>query len=501
MGRLLSKSKLIAFRQCPKRVWLEVHRPELREDSANAQARFADGNHVGDIARGIYDPKGKGVLIDPQIDGFEAAFEKTKRLVDSPQPIFEAGFRAAEALAFADAMLPVQRGGKLAWKMVEVKSSTSVKDYQRDDVAIQLFLARSMGVPLASASVACIDSDWVYPGGGDYAGLLFETDVTKEAIEREPEIRDWIKDAHRVVAKKQEPKRPIGKHCCDPFDCGFRDYCQSLVPEAKHPIGQLPGKLGDKLQAHIEKNQLTELKEVPDALLNTKQQRVKTAALSGKTFFNKTAAAKALETIRLPAYFMDFETTQSAVPRWKGTRPYQQIPFQFSVHRLGRTGKLQHMSFLDLSGNDPSLTFANALLAACGNQGAIFVYNASFEKARIRELAERYPRLAAGLKAVNDRVIDLLPIAREHYYHPSQEGSWSIKAVLPALCPDLDYAVLEGVKDGGMAMEAYAEAIAPETTSARKAEIEKQLTAYCALDTYALVRLWSIFSGSTLKVV
>jgi hypothetical protein len=198
---------------------------------------------------------------------------------------------------------------------------------------------------------------------------------------------------------------------------------------------------------------------------------------------------------------MDFETTQSAVPRWKGKRPYQQIPFQFSVHRLGRTGKLQHMSFLDVSGKDPSLAFAKALLAACGNQGAIFVYNASFEQARIRELAERYPRLAAGLKAVNDRVVDLLPIAREHYYHPSQEGSWSIKAVLPAMCPDLDYAELEGVKDGGMAMEAYAEAIAAETTPARKAEIERQLTAYCALDTYALVRLWSIFSGSTLKVV
>jgi hypothetical protein len=249
----------------------------------------------------LYDPKGKGVLIDAQKDGFEVAFQQTRTLLESPQPIFEAGFRTTDALAFADVMLPVKRAGKLAWKMVEVKSSTSVKDYQRDDAAIQAFLARSMGVPLARASVACVDSTWVYPGGGDYSGLLVETDVTKEAMERETEVRDWIKDAHRVVASKREPKRPMRKHCCDPFECGFRDYCQSLVPEAKHPIGQLPGRLGDKLQAHIEKNQLTELKDVPDALLNAKQQRVKTAALSGKTFFDQTAAGKALETIRLPA--------------------------------------------------------------------------------------------------------------------------------------------------------------------------------------------------------
>ena len=197
---------------------------------------------------------------------------------------------------------------------------------------------------------------------------------------------------------------------------------------------------------------------------------------------------------------MDFETTQFVVPIWKGTRPYQQIPFQFSVHRLSRTGKLEHRPFLDLSGEDPSLGFAKALVAACGNTGPIFVYNAGFESARIRELAERFPRLGASLRALLDRIVDLLPVARDHYYHPNQEGSWSIKAVLPSICPDLDYANLDGVQNGGMAMEAYAEAINAGTTPERKAEIERQLNAYCALDTLALVRLWSAFSGSKLVV-
>lgn len=230
-------------------------------------------------------------------------------------------------------------------------------------------------------------------------------------------------------------------------------------------------------------------------MLNDKQRRVKTAALTSKLFFDSKGAAKALEPHKLPAYFMDFETTQFAVPIWQGTRPYQHIPFQFSVHRLSRTGKLEHKSFLDLSGADPSLSFAKALLKACGDKGPVFAYYASFEELRILDLAVRFPRLAAGLKALAERIIDLFPVARDHYYHPAQEGSWSIKAVLPSIAPDLRYDDLEGVQDGGMAMAAFQEAISPDTTKIRKAEIEDQLLEYCHLDTYAMVRLWQFFSG------
>lgn len=238
---------------------------------------------------------------------------------------------------------------------------------------------------------------------------------------------------------------------------------------------------------------------MPDELLNKRQQRVKAVTLAGKPYFDKTSSALALANHKLPAYFMDFETIQFAVPIWKGTRPYQQLPFQFSVHRLTRTGKLAHDAFLDLSGKDPAKSFAEALIVACGERGPIFVYNAGFETARIRELAERFPRMANALLALNERVVDLLPVARDHYYHPSQQGSWSIKVVLPALCPDLRYGDLDGVQDGGMAMDAYLEALASQTSVERKAEIERQLLAYCALDTYAMVRMWSAFTGKALK--
>lgn len=498
--RTLSKSKLLAYRQCPKRLWLEVHRPQLRADSASTQASFAAGNQVGDIARRLFDPKGRGVLIDPEAEGLDAAFVRTRELLESAQPIFEAGFRAEGALALADVMLPVRRANKLAWRMVEVKSSTSVKDYHRDDVSIQAFVAQSSGVPLTGIALAHIDSNWIYPGNEDYNGLLVECDLTDEAFARGEEVRSWIADAQSILSKKTEPDVATGKHCTYPYECGFLAHCQSQEPQAEQPIHWLPGQPTKRLQAHIQQHGVTELRDVPDALLNDKQRRVKAVTLSGRRYFNRSAAAQMLAAQSLPAHFLDFETIQFAVPIWKGTRPYQQIPFQFSVHRLSRTGTLQQKAFLDLSGADPSQAFAHALIEECGIRGPIFVYNAGFETGRIRELADRFPSMAQPLLALNERVVDLLPIAREHYYHPSQRGSWSIKAVVPALCPDLRYKDLEGVQDGTMAMAAFLEATSPQTGLARKKEIKRHLLAYCALDTYALVRLWAAFSGSPLEV-
>ena len=181
--RTFSKSKLIAFRQCPKRLWLEVHRPELKEISAETEARFQVGYQVGDIARRIYDPKGKGALIDIQTEGFDAAYARTAELVaNSREPVFEAAFRVKGAMALADVLLPTRKSGQALWRMVEVKSSTSVQDYHREDIAVQTFVATTAGVPLKSVALAHIDNTWVYPGNEDYQGLLKEEDLTKETV-------------------------------------------------------------------------------------------------------------------------------------------------------------------------------------------------------------------------------------------------------------------------------------------------------------------------------
>jgi Domain of unknown function(DUF2779) len=493
--RTFSKSKLLALRQCPKRLWLEIHRPELREDSASTQASFQVGHQVGDIAQQIYDPQGLGAVIDVQSEGFDLAFERSGELLQAAQPIFEAGFSAGGALAFADVMLPEQQDGQQVWHMVEVKSSTSVKDYHRDDVAVQAFVAQSAGVALKSISLAHIDSSWTYPGSGDYRGLLKEDDLTAEAFSRTEEVKAWIAQAQSVEAMPSEPVIEIGAHCDAPFACGFYDYCSSDEPKPDYPVYWLP-YIGAKAEKLAEQG-VIDLRNVPDDLLNAKQQRVKTHTLANMVFFDAAGAASDLAIHSLPAYFLDFETIQFAVPIWKGTRPYQQNTFQFSLHILGESGRLDHTDFLDLSGADPSERFAHALIAAFGKQGPVYVYNAGFETARISELATRYPYLSDPLLAINARVVDLLPIARERYYHPSQQGSWSIKKVLPAVVPELRYDALDGVQDGGMAMEAFMEAIDPNIHAERKNEIEQQLLAYCKLDTYAMVRLWQVFAGRT----
>ena len=485
----------MAFRQCHKRLWLEIHKPDLREDSAGTEARFQVGYQVGDIAKHLYDPEGKAAVIDIETEGFDEAFKRSSKLLaESRQPIFEAGFKASGALAFADVMLPVMENGQLLWRMVEVKSSTSVKDYHRDDVAVQSFVAQSAGVKLKSVALAHIDHSWVYPGSEDYRGLLKENDLTSEAFARSEEVKGWIDEAQRIVALPKEPEITVGPHCSDPFECGFCSYCYRDIKQPEYPISCLPRFSATKKEQLAEQG-VDDLRSVPDDLLNEKQAMIKEYTLANKVYFDAAGAAQDLAPYGFPAYFLDFETAQLAVPIWKGTRPYQQITFQFSLHIIDESGQLSQTNFLDLSGNDPSELLAKSLIKACGDNGPVFAYSAGFESSRIRELADRFPELAKPLLAINERMVDLLPIARNRYYHPSQQGSWSIKVVLPAIAPDLSYDKLEGVKDGGMAMGAFFEAIQPSTSKERKGEIEKQLLTYCSLDTFAMVRLWQFFIG------
>ena len=490
--RSLSKSKIIAYRQCPKRLWLEIHKPELRDDSGS-EIVFAIGNRVGDVARGIYDPEHTGALIDIKELGHSAALALSAELLAQGQkPIFEAGVTIEGALAYADVMLPDHSDGTLRWKMIEVKSSSSVKDYHHDDIAVQTYIATTSGVNMASVSLAHIDNSFVYQGDGNYKGLLHEVDLTNEVMSRGAEVEEWIAGAHAVLALEQEPEIVTGPQCSTPFACGFCNYCNRDVVSAEYPLRSLPN-LNYSKRGLFETEGYNDLRDVPDDRLTTLQNRVKQCSISGKPFFDAEGAAADLAPHGFPAYFLDFETVSFAVPIWKGTRPYQQIPFQFSLHRIEKPGDIQHTEFLDLSGTDPSQTCADELIRLYGQKGPIFAYNSRFESRVVCELAKRFPDLATQLHDIAARLVDLLPIARRHYYHPRQHGRWSLKAVLPALCPDLSYDALDGVQDGNMAQQAYQEAIAPETTGEHKQQLRQQLHEYCKLDTLAIVRIWQEF--------
>lgn len=491
--RPLSKSKLLAYRQCAKRLWLEVNGPRPPAPDAQTQARFDDGHQVGELAQKHFDPKGRGVVFDPANEGYDEVVLRTEELIDSSTPLFEAGFNAGGARAYVDVLLPLRRQGRKVWRMVEVKSSSSVKPTHQDDVAIQAYLARASGVHLHSVEVAHINRDWKYPGDGDYQGFFKLADQTEEAFGREEEVKQWIAEAQAVVRKRKEPKIEPGNHCDEPYPCAYLEYCQRDEVAAEHPVAWLPRK-GKELTSLIEENGLTDLSEVPDGQLNVEQRRVKAHTLANTVYFDAKAAAQALARHKVPAYFLDFETINLTIPIWKGIRPFQQIPFQFSLHRMSRTGVLSQQEFLDLSGQDPSRKIAEALIAACGDSGPIFVYS-NYENTTINALAERLPRRARQLMAIQARLVDLFPIAKKHYYHPDQQGSWSIKRVLPTLAPDLNYDDLEGARDGGMAMLDYREAIAPATTADRKEAIRRGLLDYCRLDTLAMVRLWQHFTG------
>ncbi|TXT27968.1 MAG: hypothetical protein FD131_3445 [Rhodocyclaceae bacterium] len=206
--------------------------------------------------------------------------------------------------------------------MVEVKSSTSVKDSQRDDVAVQAYVAKSAGVPLDAIALAHIDSSWVYPGNNDYQGLLKEYDLTEEAFGRGEEVESWITQAQNIVAESTEPTIAIGAHCDAPFECGFFGYCSRDEPKPEFPVYWLPRFASAKIR-ELAAEGVDDLRNVPDDLLNSKQQRVKEHTLADTVFFDAEGAAADLSPLQLPAYFLDFETIQFPVPIWKGTRPYQ----------------------------------------------------------------------------------------------------------------------------------------------------------------------------------
>lgn len=477
----LSKSRVMAGIQCHRRLWLETFRREAAKVDASAEARFATGHEIGELAREFLGP---GILIG-HVKELDAALAETGHLV-AAQPgatLFEAAFRHAGVLVRADVLRPVEGG----YDLIEVKASTQVKDYQLDDCAVQAWVATEAGVPLHRVCFAHVDNSFVYKGDGDYRGLLVVEDQTDAVRSRMHQVPPWI-DSLKEVLQNPEPDIHTGAQCHDPFECPFFDYCRAQEPAGpEYPVTILPR--AGKLAAQLQSEGYDDLLAVPSTrLTNPVHRRIQDVSISQRPFLDERVGA-VLREIASPHYYLDFETVDFAVPRWAGTRPYQQIPFQWSCHIDRGKRVLEHRDFLDLTGDAPMRSFAESMLAALGDAGSILVYNASFEATRIRELAVMIPDLAPALGGLLPRIVDLLPIAREYYYHPAMKGSWSIKKVIPTIAPELDYSNLQNVASSGDAPLAYLEATHPETTEARRAELDAALRRYCANDTLAMVRL------------
>lgn len=486
----LSKSRITAFEQCPKRLWLQTHKPEVGVQDPGAQARFAAGHEVGDVACSLCPD---GIMIEAEPD-MEAALAHTSELLAAgdDKPLFEATFAHDGVLVRVDIMEADGDGG---WHVAEVKSGTSRKEYQIADLATQLWVMREAGVRVSSAAIRHLNNQFVLSNEGQYEGLFVDTHSIEEA---KPILAKRAKTVAQIreMLKGPEPEREPGAHCTDPFECDYQVYCNRDRPVPRYPIASLP-RINKQIVARWADAGVVELTDAPrGSFTSAIHTKIHEATLAGEAFHDPIKAQQMVADWSFPRSYLDFETIAFAVPRWLGTKPWEQVPFQFSLHIEHEDGRIDHHGFLSLDGDDPRQTCAEALSALVPQLGAVVAYNASFERTCLNRLADRFPDLADDLRSIADRLVDLLPVARETWYHPDQRGSWSIKAVLPTLQAFGSYGDLD-VSDGMAAQRAYLEASDPETSSKRKQELADALLQYCAKDTSAMIDVLHHLVGGT----
>jgi hypothetical protein len=446
---------------------------------------FETGNVVGEVARQVYG-RGEGLYVSFD-GGLDRAIETTRALLakGGNAPIFEATFEHDGVVVRIDIL---DRSEKVP-RIVEVKASTFTQDHHVFDCAIQAWALRQLGFPLRQVAVAHVDSAFVYQGDGHYERLFAEEDVTELVEEHLSTVESLVEQARATLAGSAQPAADIGPQCDSPYSCPFFDHC--APQQGVHPIWDLGGKR-KKLLALIHAG-YRDLRDLPeDALAGEKQRRIWEQTKLGTPFVGAELRDFAAR-IEFPRYYLDFETIAFAVPIWAGTRPYEALPFQWSCHVDNGRGDIAHEAFLDVTGQAPMRACAERLIAILGNHGPILVYT-GYEGAVISRLAERYADLAGPLQAIRERLVDLHPVTRAHYYHPAMHGSWSIKSVLPTIAPELDYATLGDVRDGGAAQSAYLEAINTQTTPGRREQLQRDLLRYCNFDTLALVKLVEFFA-------
>ena len=448
---------------------------------------MATGQVVGEMARQIYGCRGGHHIAAHR--GLRAAIAETAALISGggDAPIFEATFDYAGLTVQVDVL---DRSSNPP-RIVEVKSSTRVKTHHVLDCAIQAAVLDQLGQPADKISIAHINSEFVYLGDDNYSELFKETDVTADVRNLLPEVPTWVAAARATLQEIDEPQNPIGEHCRSPYRCPFFDHC--APQQGKYSVAGLGGRK-EKLDA-LMLDGFTDIRDVPeDRLDNEQQRRIRQQTIAEAPYIGQELAAF-VNALSTPRYYLDFETVGFAIPIWADTKPYQAAPFQWSCHTDTGSGELTHAEFLDLSGNPPMRACAETLIAALDVRGPILVYT-PYEKRVIHELAERFPDLAPALLPLAERIVDLHPQIKKHYYHPAMLGSWSIKSVLPTIAPEIDYSSLGEVKDGMGAQTAYLEAIKPDTSRTRHEQLRSALLEYCRTDTLAMVKLLTQFGDS-----
>ncbi len=478
---LLTKSKYLYGLQCPRLLWTVFNAPEnIPGPDASTRHIFDQGQLVGNLAKKMF-PGG----IEIPTDDFSGNISGTRKALAEGRPLFEPGFLAGNLFARPDILLPA---GEKGWDIIEVKSSTQVKDIHLHDVSFQKHCIERSGTRVRKCYLMHINSGYVRKGDIDPEGLFVKEDITAEVDSAILGIQDRIDAMFEIISSKICPDTDIGCQCSDPYGCALHDDCWASVPEGS--VFELY-KGGKRSQELFEKGILS-IKDIPAGTPLTPKQQVQVECeKTGKPHVEKEKIKVFLDKLEYPLNYLDFETIcRLPVPLYEGMRPYQNIPFQFSLHVQSKDG-LRHHSFLATGKADPREGFLSALKGALGNNGSIVVYNQQFETGRLKELADSFPGYREWINSLYPRFIDLLVLFRNFwYYSPRQHGSASLKSVLPALTGK-GYDEME-IDNGEMAFLEYLRITfgdmagrLPDRDEIKK--VRDDLEKYCCLDTEAMV--------------
>jgi Domain of unknown function(DUF2779) len=482
----ISKSQYLMGLQCPLRLWYYRYRKDLKTEIDSAtQMRFDVGYEVGLLAQRYFS---SGVKITEKYWDISKAEQMTKQLIAAGHEIiFEA--TALHPINGSYGRIDILRKVPNAdtWDLVEVKSSTGKKEYHIDDMAFQYQVFNRAGYEINDCILMLLDTEYVRHGDITPSQLFRLESVHDEVLAKQNEIATTSSELIRTLNRDQEPMVDIGARCFNPFECEYRYHCWKNVPNFSI-YDVYPAIKADEV---YRKTKSYDISDIPTELIPASYRAIDINCYkNSKAHIEKDNLKQFISSLIYPLYYLDYETLMSAIPLYDGTRPYQQVPFQFSLHvQDAPNEEIKHFEFLYKEQNDPRHAFIVALLNLCGQSGSVVVYNESFEINRNKELARDFPGFAEELEAINGRIIDLMePFQKRWLYKPEQFGSHSIKNVLPAYIPDLSYTDLK-IAGGEEAMNSYIRFVKGELSDVEIDSLWTNLSTYCELDTFAMVRL------------
>ncbi len=489
---LLTKSKFVAGSQCLKRLYLSVHQPALAaQPDESSQSIIDQGQEVGLLARGMFPG---GVAVESR--NREEAIRATRELIENPgiPAIFEGAFEHRDVFVRVDIL---QRLQDQSWRLIEVKSTTDARDHHLDDVAIQHRVVIRSGVDLAASCLAHVNRDYVYGGGPIGVHRFFKIRNLTRQVERvQPEITTQLRSEFRILAMPEAPDIAPGRQCSHPITCEFFDCCNPPLPDDH--ILRLP-RVHASTVAKLAALGIQSIHDIPENYpLSGRLRRACTCVRTRKPWFGPELKDE-LKGLRYPLYYMDFETINPCLPRFPGMRPYDLLPFQWSVHVQRQPDATpEHFEFLATDKSNPRPAFISALCDALGDRGTILVYFQQFESQRLADLAAWLPEFSGRIDKIQRRLWDLLPVIRNHVYHPAFGGSYSLKSVLPALVPTMTYEGME-VADGQAAGQAWESLIGGDCSEIERQRKRKALLDYCGQDTLGMVKIVEALRQYTLN--